>query len=146
MDNPDDRNTVINVKGVSVKAWERAKTAAAKQDETMGAWLSRAINQLVDREAGPREFPPVPMANHRSEMVKPPGLPAPELAELMQGMAALATATGTNPAKVDVRRAYAAVDDLVREARGMPPRPVRRIAGKAGGQALSLDGKAADSM
>ena len=113
------------MKAVSAKAWERAKNAAAKQDETMGEWISRAANQLADREAGPREFQPQSVANLAPEMVKPPGLTAPELAGLMQGMAALATATGTPPAKADVRRAYALVDDHVREARGMPPRPIR---------------------
>jgi hypothetical protein len=125
MANPDDEKTTINVKGVSAKAWERAKNAAKKQDETMGDWLSRAANHLADREAGPREFPPALQANLPPEMVKPPSLTAPELAGLMQGMAALATATNIPPAKTDVRRAYALVDEHVREARGMPPRPVR---------------------
>jgi hypothetical protein len=143
MDNPDDEKTTINVKGVSTKAWDRAKNAAAKQDETMGVWLSRAANQLADMEAGPREFPPALSANLRPEMVKPPGLTAPELAGLMQSMAALATATGTPPAKADIRRAYALVDDHVREARGMPPRPIRMPTrpGKANGQSLALEGK-----
>jgi hypothetical protein len=97
MDNPDDEKTTINVKGVSAKAWERAKNAAAKQDETMGVWLSRAANQLADREAGPRELLPQPPANLPPKMVKPTGLTAPELAALLQGMAALATATGIPP-------------------------------------------------
>jgi hypothetical protein len=141
MDNPDDGKTTINVKGVSAKAWERAKAAAAKQDETLGVWLSRAANQLADREAGPREFPPQPPANLAPEMVKPSGLTAPELAALLQGMAALATATGTSPAKADVRRAYALVDDHVREARGIPPRPIRLHPrpGKANGQPLAIE-------
>lgn len=51
-------------------------------------------------------------------------------------MAALSTATGIPPAKADVRRAYLLADDHVREARGLPPRPIRsRASGKAGGQA-----------
>lgn len=143
MDNPADEKTTINVKGVSAKAWERARNAAAKQDETMGEWISRAANQLADMEAGPREFPPQSPANLAPEMVKPTGLTPEQLASLMQGMAALATATGTPPAKADVRRAFALVDDHVREARGMPPRPIRLRAGpgKANGQALALEGK-----
>ena len=44
----------------------------------------------------------------------------------MQGMAALAAATGTPPAKADTRQLYALVDDQVRQARGQPPRPVRQ--------------------
>jgi hypothetical protein len=119
MANPDDEKTTINVKGVSEKAWERAKNAARKQDETMGDWLSRAANHLADKEAGPREFPPVQQVNLRPEMVKPTGLSAPELTDLMQGLAALATATGTPPAKANLRRIYALVDEHVLEACGM---------------------------
>ena len=145
----DDGKTTINVKAVSARAWERAKGAAVKQGETMGAWLSRAINQLADGEAGPREFPParVPPV----EPVRPgPGLAAHgpasalvspgELADVMQGMAALAAATGVAPAKSSVRRAYGLADDLVRDARGIPRRARRD--GKAGGQALLENGKA----
>jgi len=63
MDNPDDKRITINVKGVSEKAWETAKKAALKQNETMGSWLSRAIPHLANLEAGPREFPPERLAN-----------------------------------------------------------------------------------
>lgn len=128
MGNPLDERTTINVKGVSVTAWERAKKAANKQDETMGTWLSRAAEHLANLEDGPREFPPmVTPANLPLEMGNPPPAPAPveNLGQLMQGMAALAAATGTPPAKADTRRLYALVDDRVRQARGQPPRPVR---------------------
>ena len=57
----------------------------------------------------------------------------------MQAMAELAKATGTNRSKADIRRAYGLADEHVREARGMPPRPVR-IPGKAVGQSLALEG------
>ena len=139
MVNPDDERATINVKGVAARAWERAKTAALKQDETMGVWLSRAIDYRADAEAGPREFPP---ANPAPKTVKPEAaLAAEQLADLMRGMAALATATSIAPAKADIRRVYRLADDLVRDARGMPPRKLR-IAGKAGWQSLLENGKA----
>jgi len=118
MANPEDEKTVINVIGVSAKARERAnQERGKKQDETMHDWVSQAANHLDDRGSG-RGFSPTLQANLRSEMVKPSGLTAPELAGLMQRMAALATATGTSPTKADVRRAYALVDHHGREARG----------------------------
>jgi hypothetical protein len=141
--NPDDEKTTINVKGVSTSAWERAKKSAGKQEQPMGAWLSHAANLLADREDGPRALVPVEAAE--SLPAHPPGsaVPAParltvdELGVMMQGMAALATATGVMPAKADIRRAYAAADDRIRQDRGLPPRPVRR--GKAAGKALPIE-------
>lgn len=43
--------TIINVKGVSVRAWECARVAAAMSGETMGAYLSRALWHLAESEA-----------------------------------------------------------------------------------------------
>lgn len=169
MDNPDDDKTTINVKAVSGRAWEKAKSSAIKQGETMGTWLSRAINQLADREAsGPRELAPLPvnlppavnslatqprsvleqLATHPVNLRGETGNPGPanpmsvdDLASLMHGMAALASATEVPPAKTDIRRAYGLADDLVRDARGMPRRP-RVAGGKADGKALPETGKA----
>lgn len=144
MDNPEGDKTTINVKAVSARSWERAKASAIKQGQTMGAWLSRAIDQLADAEAGPREFPPAnPAANLAAQGGNPgqaPGMTAGELADLMRGVAALATASGTSPAKADLRRAYGLADELVREARGLPRKP--RPVGKAVGQSLLENGKA----
>lgn len=39
--------TTINVKAVSVSAWEMARAGAGKRAETMGAYLSRAIRLLA---------------------------------------------------------------------------------------------------
>ena len=99
----------------------------------MGAWVSRALIDRVNLEAGPREFPPEP-ANLDPKMANPSTLtvahlhpgPGDVLGDLMQGMAALAAATGINPAKADIRRVYGLVDERVREARGMPPRQPRK--------------------
>src|ERR1700754_1971710 len=97
MANPGEETTIINVKSVSAAAWEKAKKAANKQGETMGAWLTRAVTQLADREAEqPREFPPVkPAANPP----RPGTMAASEVAHMMQAMAALAAATGRPPPK-----------------------------------------------
>ena len=151
MGNPDDERTVINVKGVSVQAWEKAKRAAHKQGQPMGAWLSRAAEHLASLEDGPRELPPLPPANPSSlasanlgrEMGNPSSLPIESLGALMQGIAAVAAATGTAPAKSNLRRLYALADDHVRDASGLPPRTVRgQAAGKAAGQSLLISGKA----
>ena len=144
MGNPDDERTTINVKGVSVRAWERAKASAIRQGQPMGVWLSRAIVQLADMEAGPREFPP---ANPSANLGAGTGNPGPaatmtaaDLADLMRGMAAYAEATGVPQAKADVRRAYGLADELVRDARGIPRKP--RPVGKTAGQSLLEKGKA----
>jgi hypothetical protein len=155
MDNPDDEKTTINVKAVSARAWERAKSSAIKQGETMGAWLSRAINQLADAEAGPREFPPVkPAANLPAETGNPGPAAAPEaiahaFGALLSGQAALVAATGIQPLKREVRLAHALVDALSRDMQGIdrlpPPKPrqSRSRGGKAAGQSLLGNGKAA---
>jgi len=102
----------------------RDMTVAAARDEglTVGQWLERVIRERV-AEGRPSPQP-----------VGASSLTPTELAGLMQGMAALATATGTPPAKADMRRAYALVDDQVRQARGMPPRPIRQPKAKAQAQ------------
>ena len=146
MDNPADDRVTINVKSVSAKSWERAKVAANKQGQTMGEWLSRAINQLANNEAGPRELPALPAANLKPKTGNPgpagpaAGMSAGDLADMMRGLAALATASGTPPAKADIRRAYGLADDLVRDARGMPRKS--RPIGKASRQSLLENGKA----
>lgn len=129
--------TIINVKAVSADAWSRAKNAANRQGEAMGVWLSRAIAQLADREAAtPREFPPPHLSGQEPDQISSPQstMAAAELAGLMNAVSALAATTGTAPAKVLVRRAYALADDMVRDARGLPRKPLRL--GKAFRQAL----------
>ena len=131
--------TTINVKGVEVTQWNRAKVCAQRSAESMGEWLSRAVRQLADAEAsGPRELAPVQAGEAGLAAEAIPGNPpstsmsAGELAGLMQGMATVTTATGIAPARADLRRAYGLADAMVRQAGGLPPRPTR--AGKAGGQ------------
>jgi hypothetical protein len=57
MDNPTDERITVTVKGLSVTAWNEARMAATKTGEPMGVWLSRAIVEQANREAGrPREI------------------------------------------------------------------------------------------
>ena len=113
----------------------------------MGEWASRAFEKLADTEAGDQLLLPAkPGANLTPEngFTSPaPGITAGELADLMRGIAALATASGTPPPKVDLHQAYGLADELVRDARGVPRKqpPKPRIAGKAVGQALLEGGK-----
>lgn len=119
MDNPEVKRTIINVKGMDAEQWERAKTAANRQDETMGEWLSRAVKHLADMEEGGREFGPSERVSER----KP--LTAEQVAALMQAAAQLALATGKPAPKSHAHGLRAVVDDLTRQARGLPPKPVR---------------------
>lgn len=54
-----DDKTTINVKAVNLKSWEAAKRAASRSGETLGQWVSRACDQLAEREAGERIYPPL---------------------------------------------------------------------------------------
>jgi len=47
----DDSTTSINVKYVSISAWNKAKSAAALSGEMLGSWISRACERLADAEA-----------------------------------------------------------------------------------------------
>jgi len=158
MDDADSERTTINVKSVDVIAWNRAKSAANLQKQSMGVWLSRAINRLADAEDGRREFPPVPKANLVPEMgnLSPlPGNPSMDpdeqsvirrdMAALMQGAAALAAAGAPLP-KGPLRRAYRIAEDQMRAAQGLPPAPVRLQPvprGKASGKTSLVGSKAA---
>jgi hypothetical protein len=119
-DKAEAKTTIVNIKGIDLDAWEAAKTAAARQDETMGEWVSRALNHLVNLEAGPREFPPNPAANLGPKTVNP------GQAEALATLAGLAPAlTGIGPklagyAAADVSRL---ISDCSRLARGEAPRP-----------------------
>lgn len=122
MDSPEVKlfkRTIINVKGMDVEQWERAKTAANRADETMGEWLSRAVKHLADMEEGGREFGPSERISER----KP--LTSEQVAALMQASAQLALAVGKPAPARHAAGLRAVVDDLTREARGMPPKPVR---------------------
>lgn len=71
----DDDKTTINVKSISVKSWEAAKRAAARSGETLGQWLSRACDQLAEREMGERIYPPVIPEGNPPFLLDMPGNP-----------------------------------------------------------------------
>jgi hypothetical protein len=54
----DDAEKIVNIKGISAKEWEKARGIATRNGEGMGQYVSRALAQLADREAGERFFPP----------------------------------------------------------------------------------------
>ena len=84
----EGQSTIINVKGVSAKAWETTKKRANLRCETMGEWLTRAINTQANLEAGPREFPP---ANPATPSANPPP-PTVDLREVASVLAACGAA------------------------------------------------------
>jgi len=108
----------------------RIITAARDANQSVAEY----VTGVMVRHLGGTATGPDTRVNGFANRVNHPGLNPSELAGLMQGMAALATATGTPPAKADMRRAYALVDDQVRQARGMPPRPIRQPKPKAQAQ------------
>lgn len=137
MANPAEDRTTINVKGVPTAAWETARRAAAKQGETMGAWLGRAIETKANLEAGPREFPPEkPAANpgFTGQQIVPPyvGEVTPEgFGAMMQGWSAFAQATGKPPPRAVISRANRLGDAILRKNLGLPVPPQRLARGQS---------------
>src|SRR5215213_4416515 len=54
----DEATQTVNIKGISSKEWEKARGIATRNSESMGEYVSRALAQLAEREAGERFFPP----------------------------------------------------------------------------------------
>ena len=142
MGNPDQDKTTINVKSVQASSWVRAKDAAAKADESMGAWLSRAADQLANLEAGDRlilKGNPQPVSGNPGNPVGPDETLAGLLhgyGEALKGLAALAEA-GVGPTQAELKTLRGVVRHRARELAGMPQGPVRTRAGKA----VNLDGQ-----
>src|SRR4051794_41178946 len=67
----DEATQTVNIKGISSKEWEKARGIATRNGESMGEYVSRALAQLAEREAGERFFPP-----ERFSPVVPPDLPS----------------------------------------------------------------------
>lgn len=118
----------MTVKSMPVAARLRATTRAQANGETMAEWLTRAINQLAEREAsGPREIPPAvrTFATERLPEAEPVPVPvmidARQLAELMQATAAISQAAGVPVPRGTAKAAYALLAQQVRVARGLPP-------------------------
>lgn len=125
MDTPADK-APMTVKGMPVRARQRALKAAAKQDQSMAEWLTRAIDQLADREEGVRETFP----DEAGKPGKPLALPSPtvipegfltDLADTMRAAHAVSEASGIPIPKATVHHAYAVLANHLRFVRGLPP-------------------------
>jgi hypothetical protein len=56
----ESETITVNIKAIRAASWANAKLRADAADESMGEWVSRAIDQLAAAEAaGPRLIPPV---------------------------------------------------------------------------------------
>lgn len=91
----------FTVKAFPVEARLRAGKAAAQRGESMGEWMARAVHVLADMEAGDRVYPPVKPNGKPSGLDGKPDLTEDQrtariqaLAAMMQGLAAVKTATG----------------------------------------------------
>jgi len=138
MDNPTDKRTTITVKGLSVTAWNEAKKAAAKAGEPMGAWLSRAIVEQVNREAGrPRELPP-----EKPTPLTPDQITArmSAVGQLGSSVASIKQSTGRATGRSALQRSLASLEQLLNDAEG-PPSRVVRIERKTSGQTSSIGWK-----
>lgn len=50
MTSDEPATAIKTIKGVRLDAWERARRAADKADETMGEWASRAFDRQADQD------------------------------------------------------------------------------------------------
>lgn len=147
MDNPDSSDrTVINVKGVRKSAWQAAKRGASQLDDSMGTWLSDAIDQRISRDANAVQAP----ANKDARQDNPDALTPDQLtarilavAALQQSAAALKQARIRGTGKAMLSTAQAGLVQRMIEAEGEPP---RQIAGKAVGQEWSIVGQSGTKM
>lgn len=130
------------INGFAVQTRRLAVGCAKRAGLTIGEWMDLAVHSQHRLDDGQHVFPPASGIKPASHPTKPSSLGTEQLADLMHGMAALAAATGTSPAKTDVRRAYHLVDAHIRDASGLPPRPRRARIGRAFGQAALENGQA----
>jgi hypothetical protein len=113
-----NRDNVRSIRGLDAETWEMAGNCAGRADETLAAWLKRAIEQLAAGEAsGPRfVLPGKPEPN-----VKQVGMDIHDVGVLLQSMSAFVVATQTRPKKLVLNRAHRLFDACVRSGLGMRP-------------------------
>lgn len=98
MNTEEVKKLIVNVKGVDLDAWEMARKLAARHDESLGSVVSRSVRQLYNADTGPRESVPNGSANLSHEIAnltedqRTARIQA--VASMMQGLAAIKTATG----------------------------------------------------
>ena len=145
MEIPDDK-APMTVKAMPVRVRQRALKAAAKQGQSMAEWLTRAIDQLADREEGEREtFPDE--AGKPGKLPALPSQPSPvviptsfltDLIDAMRAAEAVAAASGVPVPKATAHHAFAILTNHLRKARGLPPVKPRQTRPQIG-QTISPD-------
>lgn len=130
-ENHDDK-AAWTIKSVPVEVRKLAVACAAKQGETMAEWLTRAVRNQANLEAGERVLPPARTASGlpavRSTSTPDTGLPVDmtELADLMQAALAVSQAADVPMPKTTARHALMLVTAQLRSARGLPPKRLRQ--------------------
>jgi hypothetical protein len=126
MGETEEKSKTWTIREMPPESRKKALAAANRRGETVARLMVRAIDLIVASDAGDRIEMPSEKASPESR--GRPGLSIAELralTEAMQSAAAYAAATGIKPAIRDGRRLHAALDAVVREGMGQPPRPVR---------------------
>jgi len=112
------------IKAMDEAAWNAAIEHCRARDEKMSDFAARAFRQMIERDrAAPMLLPPDERAALAALPAREP-VPvgtAAELAALMQGVAALASASGRPVPRDVLREASGAARDALRAARGKPP-------------------------
>jgi hypothetical protein len=103
----------------------------------MGMWLSLAIRDRANLLAGERLIPP---GNPEPQPGNPPQSGSEPVAALLQGIAAMAAATGVMPSTSVIRRIYNAADSLL-PGSAVPPRRVLLERNDRGRFLPRMDGK-----
>lgn len=124
--NPDEQTIIVNIKGVRKSAWKGAKDLADKHKEPMGDLVSRALEQLIRIDTGPREIfperdgisPPI-SANLNPKSANPDSHEDAALAELLNAAAAVSAHNERQLKSVPGLTSLLA--ERVRAARGLPP-------------------------
>jgi hypothetical protein len=114
MDDETDR-APWTIKAVRVSTRQSAVRAAVKRGETMGEWITRAVENQIARENGEVVLPP----DHREQTkARAPSVSA-ELAGMLHAIAAVMTLPNIAPGAV--KDGSATVRSLLRMVRGLPP-------------------------
>jgi hypothetical protein len=117
------------IKGVRTSVRRRALACAAKQDQTMGEWITRAIATQENLEAGERILPPLVPGQDQDADTRP-ALPTAAasveavmaLSELIRTAVEVGRAGGLPVPKTVARQTYALLGEQLRAARGLPPK------------------------
>ena len=137
MDNPAAQKTTVNVKNVEVDAWDIARKQAAKNDESLGSIVSRALYQMGKTDL----LEPGNASGSSANLNGRAANPGTDLPTLLHAAAALVQATGGSLDVVTGLKSL--LNERVREERGLPPTRRRKtllLNGKASANLLSETG------